>query len=86
MRAWVSTTAACLLLSALAGASEPPAGTSPAPAGAPSTAAGTAAGTAADNEAAAKHAKRTACLKTAKAKKLVGPQKTAFMKDCVAAP
>ncbi len=85
MRAWVPTTAACLLLSALAGANEPPAGTSPALAGAPLAAAGTA-GTAADNEAAAKHAKRTACLKTAKAKKLVGPQKTAFMKDCVAAP
>lgn len=35
---------------------------------------------------AAKHAKRTACLKEAKAKKLLGPEKTAFIKNCVAAP
>ncbi len=87
MRAWVPTTAACLLLSALAGANEPPpAGTPPAPASTPPAVAGAAAGTPADNEAAAKHAKRTACLKTAKAKKLVGPQRTAFIKDCMAAP
>lgn len=39
----------------------------------------------ADNEAAAKHAKLTACLKEAKAKKLVGEQKAAFIKECVAA-
>jgi hypothetical protein len=44
------------------------------------------AATAADGDAAAKHAKRTACLKSAKAKKLVGAQKTAFIKECVAAP
>ncbi len=86
MRAWVPTTAACLLLSALAGANGPPVGTSTVPASAPSAAAGTATGTPADNEAAAKHAKRTACLKSAKAKKLVGPQRTAFIKDCIAAP
>jgi hypothetical protein len=41
---------------------------------------------AADGDAAAKHAKRTACIKTAKAKKLVGAQKTAFIKECTAAP
>ena len=39
-----------------------------------------------DNEAAARHAKRTACLKEAKAKKLVGAQRAAFVKDCVAKP
>ena len=39
----------------------------------------------ADNEAAARHAKLTACLKEAKEKKLVGPQKAAFIKQCVAA-
>ena len=39
-----------------------------------------------DNDAAAKHAKRTACLKQARAKKLVGAQKTAYIKDCTAAP
>jgi len=36
-------------------------------------------------DAAAKHAKRTACLKDAKAKKLVGGDKTAFLKNCIAA-
>jgi hypothetical protein len=37
-------------------------------------------------DAAAKHAKRTACLQDAKAKKLVDAEKTAFLKDCIAAP
>jgi hypothetical protein len=41
---------------------------------------------AASGDAAAKHAKRTACLKDAKAKKLVGAAKTSFVKNCVAAP
>jgi len=41
---------------------------------------------AADGDAAARHAKRTACLKEAKTRKLVGAQKTAFVKSCVAAP
>ena len=41
---------------------------------------------AAEGDAAAKHVKRTACIKSAKAKKLVGAQKTAFIKECVAAP
>ncbi len=87
MRTWVPATAACLLLSALAAANEPPAAsTASASTPTPAGAAGAAAGTPADNEAAAKHAKRTACLKSAKAKKLVGPQKTAFIKDCIAAP
>jgi hypothetical protein len=36
-------------------------------------------------DAAAKHAKRTACLKDAKTKKLVGADKTAFLKNCIAA-
>jgi hypothetical protein len=36
------------------------------------------------DDAAVKHAKRTACLKDAKAKKLVGAQKAAFLKHCVA--
>ncbi len=40
----------------------------------------------ASNDAAAKHAKRTACLKSAKTKKLVGADKTAFLKSCIAAP
>jgi hypothetical protein len=37
------------------------------------------------SEAAEKHAKRTACLKDAKSKRLVGAQKTAFVKGCMAA-
>jgi hypothetical protein len=34
--------------------------------------------------AAARHAKRTACLKEAKAKKLVGASKNAYVQDCLA--
>jgi hypothetical protein len=37
------------------------------------------------SDAAARHAKRTACLKQAKAKKLVGAGKNSFIKDCAAA-
>jgi hypothetical protein len=37
------------------------------------------------SDAAARHAKRTACLKQAKSKKLVGAGKNSFIKDCVAA-
>jgi hypothetical protein len=95
MRALLAATTACLFLSCLAGslagtpaapAGDPVTGTSaPAPA-APAAAAIPAAGTSADGDAAAKHAKRTACLKNAKAQKLVGAKKTAFVKDCVAAP
>jgi hypothetical protein len=36
------------------------------------------------SDAAARHAKRTACLKEAKARKLLGAEKTSFIKDCVA--
>jgi hypothetical protein len=48
---------------------------------APSTATPASAATAGD--AAAKHAKRTACLKETKARKLLGAEKTAFLKDCI---
>jgi hypothetical protein len=37
------------------------------------------------SDAAAKHAKRTACLKDAKTKKLVGADKTTYLKNCMAA-
>ena|SRR5580704_10132338 len=37
-------------------------------------------------DAAAKHLKRTACLKEAKTKKLIGAEKTVFLKSCVEAP
>jgi hypothetical protein len=35
------------------------------------------------SDAAAKHVKRTACLKEAKTKKLIGAEKTAFLKSCI---
>jgi hypothetical protein len=37
-------------------------------------------------DAAAKHVRRTACLKEAKTKKLIGSEKTAFLKSCIEAP
>jgi hypothetical protein len=37
------------------------------------------------SDAAERHAKLTACLKNAKSQKLVGAQKTAFVKECMAA-
>jgi hypothetical protein len=37
-------------------------------------------------DAAATHAKRTACRKQAKDKKLVGADKNTFIKNCLAAP
>lgn len=37
----------------------------------------------ADNDAPARHLKRTACLKEARSKKLVGAQRTAYIKACV---
>ena len=36
--------------------------------------------------AAARHLKRTACLKQARTKKLIGADKTAFLKNCIEAP
>ena len=48
--------------------------------------AATPAATAAADDAAAKHAKRTACLAQAKAQKLVGAEKTAYLKSCIDAP
>jgi hypothetical protein len=60
----------------------------PVPAHAAAAEAATAPGAAASpsGEAAAKHAKRTACLKSAKEKKLVGADKASFLKACIAAP
>jgi psiF repeat len=55
-------------------AAPPAAKTAPTPSSAPPS-----------GDAAAKHAKRTACLKDAKTKKLVGADKTAFLKSCIAA-
>jgi hypothetical protein len=86
MRVLLPALTVCLLFAvgsvdSIAVAQSEPAGSA---AGAGPPAAGT--GTSADNDAAAKHAKRTACLKEARAKKLVGAQKTAYIKDCTASP
>jgi hypothetical protein len=57
----------------------------PPAANAPKTAAPSSALVASD-AAAAKHLKRTACLKEARTKKLIGADKTAFLKSCIEAP
>ena len=86
MRFSTVAAAVCLSLSAAAAgfAAAAPAQLADAPAAAPA-ASGTPAA-APPSEAAAKHAKRTACLKDAKAKKLLGADKSAFLKSCIAAP
>jgi hypothetical protein len=57
-----------------------------APAATPPPAAATPNGVSSDSDAAARHAKRTACINQARAKKLVGAQKTAYIKGCIGAP
>jgi hypothetical protein len=87
MRVLLPAMTVCLLLAVGGPDSIVAAQSAPAPApaaAAPPPAAAT--GSSADNDAAAKHAKRTACLKEARAKKLVGAQKTAYIKDCTTAP
>ena len=90
----VPAVALLIALSALAGgrssaASDAPttappfAATPPAPAAAPAP---VGKATSADNDAAARHAKRAACINQARTKKLVGGQKTAYIKDCVGTP
>lgn len=85
MRSLLPAVAASLVLSGFSTAvTAPVSGAAPAaPAAAP--AAGTVPAGAGSDDA-AKHAKRTNCLKQAKVKKLIGAQKTAFIKDCVGAP
>ena len=83
----VPAVALLIALSALAGkwswsASDPPATAPTATATAPASASTASV----DNEAAARHAKRTACINQARAKKLVGAQKTAYIKGCIGAP
>jgi psiF repeat len=76
MRLAVAAGAVCLSLVGIASQPEPPKNPDPATVAAASTA----------NDDAAKHAKRTACLKDAKNKKLIGADRSAFLKDCIAAP
>jgi hypothetical protein len=76
-----ATAPAAAIPAAATPAAATPAATTPAATTVNPAPAGPAAG-----DAAAKHAKRTVCLQDAKTKKLVGAEKTAFLKDCLAAP
>ena len=60
--------------------------TAPAPVHAAAPAAAVPSSAPVAGDAAAKHLKRTACLKEAKTKKLIGAEKTAFLKSCIDAP
>jgi hypothetical protein len=90
MRFSIVAVAVCVCLLPLAGAfaATPPPQRADVPGAAAPGAAAAAAPPAASpsGDAAAKHAKRTACLKEAKAKKLVGADKTSFLKNCITAP
>jgi hypothetical protein len=77
MRLSAATAAVCLSLTVASGNADAPAAVKPAAAAPAASSA---------NDAAAKHAKRTACLKDAKNKKLVGAEKTAFLKNCIDSP
>ena len=84
MRFTIVAVAVCLCLLPLARGADVPETAAP---GAPAPgAAAPGSPAAAPGDAAAKHAKRTACLKDAKARKLVGADKTSFLKNCIAAP
>ena len=94
MRTFLPAALACLALASVMGGwliaatAGGGAATTPAPASSPSTPASRPAPAPAssiDNDAPARHARRTACLKTAKSKKLVGAQRNAYVKDCVGA-
>lgn len=69
---------------------QPPAPASTAPAATSTTPASTATVAAAPatvaGDAAARHVKRTACLKEARARKLIGVERTTFLKTCIDAP
>ena len=85
----VPAVALLIALSAVAGGwaaagAAPPAAVPASPAGTPPVSAGST--SSADNEAAVRHARRTACINQARAKKLVGAQKTAYIKGCIGAP
>ncbi len=90
MRLFVAAVTLMFFLWPLVGAQSLVANSSDVSPPAPAAAAGTpdagGAGRASADAAAALHAKRTECLKQAKVKKLVGAQKTAYVKDCLASP
>jgi hypothetical protein len=76
MRPAIAASALCLSLLLLAALEATP--QTPASPTAPSPAAVQTA-----NDDAAKHLKRTGCLKEAKTRKLIGADKTAFLKSCM---
>ena len=78
MRLALAATALCLSFLVLAALPATPQASAPA-ATAPSA-------TQVANDAAARHAKRTNCLKEARTRKLIGAEKTAFLKSCIDAP
>ena len=79
MRLALAASALCLISLVFAGQPATSQTSPPATAQSPATAP-------VNGDAAAKHAKRTACLRETKAKKLVGAEKTAFLKNCIDAP
>ncbi|HEY3852509.1 MAG TPA: hypothetical protein VGL87_16170 [Steroidobacteraceae bacterium] len=92
MRTFLPAALACLalasvmggwLIAATAGGSpaKVPAPASPPPTAPPHPA--SAAGSSIDNDAPARHARRTACLKDAKSKKLVGAKRDDYVRNCV---
>jgi hypothetical protein len=85
MRALPPIAVLCLLVLALASNADSPPDTAKT-ASASTASASTPSSTTVDNDAAAKHAKRTACINKARVKKLVGDEKSAFIKSCTAAP
>jgi len=85
MRLAFTASALCLSILVFAAQQATPQIPAPSTATPASTATAASASTAMAGDAAAKHAKRTACLKETKARKLLGAEKTAFLKDCIGA-
>jgi hypothetical protein len=90
MRSGYPAAVLCLALAALGAQlacaqNAPPAAPASPAAPAPTLPAAQAAPPDAGSEAAERHAKRTACIKDAKTKKLHGPDKTAYIKTCASA-
>ena len=86
MRFSAMAAAVCLSLLPLGGGFADVPGTAASASAAPPGAKAPATAAAPAGDAAAKHAKRTECLRDAKAKKLVGAEKTAFLKSCIETP
>jgi hypothetical protein len=86
MRLAFAASALCLSVSGLSLLTQAAEPVTPEVAATPATPATAASSAPVGGDAAAKHVKRTACIKEAKAKKLIGAEKTAFLKSCIEAP